>query len=120
MEITRESILGIGCDSSLVNLNWLRKCTPYTEDGKEVLIDCVEFEIEHKGIEKLERNISKKTEYVMCFVHFNAGTECLDGIYLSVWDEECNTDDSINSDILSEDEKRVIIEYALDELRDFR
>ena len=79
-------------------------------DGRN--IDSVEFEIKHKGIEKLERNINSKTEYIMCFVHFNANTEELDGIYLSVWDEENgNTDDNINSNILNEEEKKVIIDY---------
>ena len=73
MNITRKSILGFGMDTSLVNLGWTRN------DGKN--IDSVEFEIKHKGIEKLERNINSKTEYVMCFVHFNADTEELDGMH---------------------------------------
>ena len=121
MDITRKSILGFGMDSSLVNLDWLRTSTPNTNDKKEKRIDSVEFEIKHKGIEKLERNINSKTEYVMCFVHFNAGTEELDGIYLSVWDEENgNTDDNIDSNILNDKEKKIIVKYALEELRDCR
>lgn len=113
MNITRESILGFGMDTSLVNLGWTRN------DGKN--IDSVEFEINHKSIEKLKRNIHSNTEYVMCFVHFNADTEDLDGIYLSVWDEENgNTDDNIDSNILSEKEKKIIVDYALEELRDYR
>lgn len=121
MNITRKSILGFGMDSSLVNLDWLRTNTPNTDDKKEKRIDSVEFEIKYKGIEKLERNINSKTEYVMCFVHFNADTEELDGIYLSVWDEENgNTDDNIDSNILNEKEKKIIVDYALEELRDCR
>lgn len=121
MDITRESILGVGMDTSLVHIGWLRQHTPDTQDGKEKLIDSVEFEINHKGIEKLERNIHSKTEYVMCFVHFDADTENLDGIYMSVWDEEdCDTDDSINSNILDTEEKKIILDYALKELREER
>lgn len=113
MNITRESILGFGMDTSLVNLGWTRN------DGKN--IDSVEFEIKHKSIEKLERNINSKTEYIMCFVHFNADTEDLDGIYLSVWDDEDGIiDDQLDSNILNKEEKKVIIDYALEELRDCR
>ena len=112
-----EKILEIRKDTSLVNLNWLRPCTPNTNDGKEKVIDSVEFEINHKGIEKLERNINNETEYVMCFVHFNAGTEKLDGIYLSVWDNEHTTDDSIDSNVFDEEEIRFLLDYALVELR---
>ena len=107
-------------DTSLGNMSWLRPHTPNTKDGKEKLIDSIEFEINHKGIEKLERNIHNKNEYVMCFVHFDAGTENLDGIYMSVWDEDASIDDSIDTSILDEDEKKIIIEYALEELRDWR
>ena len=121
MNITKKSILGFGMDTSLVNLDWIRNSTPNTNDKKEKRIDSVEFEIKYKGIEKLERNINSKTEYIMCFVHFNANTEELDGIYLSVWDEENgNTNDDINSNILNDKEKKIIIDYALEELRDCR
>lgn len=120
MNITRKNILGVGMDTGLVGLNWLRENTPNTKDKVKKWIDSVEFEIDHRGIEKLEKNINLDTEYIMCFVHFNAGTEELDGIYLSVWDEEATTDDNINSNILDETEKNVIIEYALEELRDYK
>lgn len=120
MNITRESILGVGMDSSLGNIGWLRPNTPNTRDGKEKLIDSVEFEINHRGIEKLERNIHDENEYVMCFVHFDAGTENLDGIYMSVWNEEASIDDTIDTSILDEDEKTIIIEYALNELKDWQ
>lgn len=119
MNITRESILGVGMGTSLVNLDWLR-IKPNTNDGKGKRIDSVEFEINHKGIEKLERNIHDDTEYIMCFVHFEADTEKLDGIYLSVWNEECTIDNDINSNILDEEEKKIIIEYSLKELRECR
>lgn len=121
MNITRESILGYGMTGGLINLNWLRSHKPYINDGKEKLIDSIEFEINYKGIEKLEKNINNETEYVMCFVHFDAGTENLDGIYLAVWDEENpNTDDDIDSNILNEEEKKIILEYALEELKRWR
>ena len=71
MNITRKSILGVGMDSSLVGLDWLRPHTPYTKDGKEKLIDCVEFEINHRRIEKFKPYIQSRKEYVMCFVHFD-------------------------------------------------
>ena len=35
MNITRESILGVGQGTSLVNTDWLRPHTPYTKDKKE-------------------------------------------------------------------------------------
>lgn len=120
MNITRESILGVGGDTSLVGTNWLRPNTPYTKDGKEKLIDCVEFEISHKGIEKLERNIHDKTEYVMCFVHLEAGTENLDGVYMSIWNEDADIDEPIDTNILSDEEKVIIVEYALEELKKWR
>lgn len=120
MNITRESILGVGMGTSLGGTNWLRPHTPNTEDGKEKLIDCIEFEIDHRGVEKLERNIHDETEYVMCFVHFDAGTENLDGIYMSIWNEEASIDEPIDTSILDEDEKKIIIEYALNELKDWQ
>ena len=118
MNITRKSILGVGIDTSLVGIGWLRPHTPNTKDGKEKLIDSVEFEINHKGIEKLKRNIRNKKEYVMCFVHFDADTENLDGIYMSVWDEDGDIDNPIDTSILDDEEKKIILEYALEELRD--
>ena len=120
MNITRESILGVGMDTSMVGLGWLRPNTPRTNDKKEKLIDCVEFEISHKGIEKLERNIHNDTEYIMCFVHFNSGTEELEGIYMSKWNEDADIDDEIDTSVLDEEEKKVIVEYALTELRQER
>lgn len=117
MDITRKSIVGVGLAGSLVGLEWLRPNTPYTNDKKEKIIDCVEFEINHKGIEKLEANIKKKSEYVMCFVHFNSGTNYVDNIYLAVWDEEGITDDPISSDILNNEEREIIINYAIEELK---
>ena len=120
MNITKESILGVGMDTSLGNMGWLRPHTPDTKDGKEKLIDSIEFEIDHRGIEKLERNIHDENEYVMCFVHFDAGTENIDGIYMSVWNEEAIIDNAIDTSILDEDEKTVIIEYALNELKDWQ
>ena len=56
----------------------------------------------------------------MCFVHFNAGTEDLDGIYMSVWNEEYSIDDAIDTNILNDEEKKVILEYALKELKDWK
>ena len=56
MDITRESILGVGMTDSMVGLEWLRPNTPYTNDKKEKMIDCVEFEINHKGIGKSRSN----------------------------------------------------------------
>ena len=120
MKITKESILGVGMGTSLINAGWKRPHTPNTKDGKEKIIDSVEFEIYHKGIEKLEKNIQNETEYIMCFVHFDVDTENLDGIYMSVWDEEGFTDDPINVSILDEEEKNIIIEYALAELKEYR
>jgi hypothetical protein len=120
MDITRESILGVGMAGSMVGLKWLRPNTPYTNDKKEKMIDCVEFEINHKGIEKLEANIKTKSEYVMCFVHFNSGTNDVDNIYLEVWNEEGTTDDPINSDILNNEEREIIIKYAIEELKKSR
>ena len=120
MNLTRKDILGVGRDTSLVGLDWLRPNTPYTKDGIEKRIDCVEFEINHKGIDKLERNIHDETEYVMCFVHLEAGTENLDGIYMSIWNEDANMDDAINTNILTDGERKVVIEYALEELRKWR
>ena len=56
----------------------------------------------------------------MCFVHFNSGTNNVDNIYLEVWDEEGTTDDPINSDILNNEEREIIIKYAIEELEKSR
>ena len=55
----------------------------------------------------------------MCFVHFDARTENLDGIHFSVWDEDTAQDDAIVP-ILDKDEKKILVEYALEELREYR
>ncbi len=120
MKITKESIIGVGQDTSLVNIGWLRPNTPYTNDGIQKDIDSVEFEICVNGIEKLEQCIQTDAEYMMCFVHFDAGTEDVEGVYLSVWDDEDDTDRSIDASILDEDERKVIVEYALAELKEYR
>lgn len=120
MKITKESIIGVGQDTSLVNIDWLRPNTPYTNDGIKKNIDSVEFEINVNGIEKLEQCIHYDTEYLMCFVHFDAGTENVEGVYLSVWDDEDDTDENIDAKILDEDERNVIVEYALEELKEYR
>ena len=39
MDITRESILGVGMAGSMVGLKWLRPNTPYTNDKKEYTED---------------------------------------------------------------------------------
>ena len=119
MNITRKNILGVGQGTSLVNTGWLRPHTPYKKDGKEKMVDSVEFEIDHHGIEKLEENVDNETEYIMCFVHFDAGTENLDGIYFAVWDENVAQDDPIVP-VLDENEKKILVEYALEELREYR
>lgn len=119
MNITRKNILGVGQGTSLVNTGWLRPHTPYKKDGKEKMVDSVEFEINHHGIEKLEENVDNETEYIMCFVHFDAGTENLDGIYFAVWDENAAQDDPIVP-ILDEAEKKILVNYALEELRECR
>ena len=106
MNITRKSIVGVGQGPSLVNTDWLRPHTPYKKDGKEKMVDSVEFEIDHHGIEKLEENIDNETEYIMCFVHFDAGTENLDGIYFAVWDENAAQDDPI-APVLDKNEKKM-------------
>lgn len=117
MKVTRESILGVGADTSEVCIGWERQNTPYTTDGKKKDIDSVEFEINHRGIEVLERNIESESEYIMCYVHFLADTEILDGIYLSVINENYVTDDNLDINILDENEKNILTEYALNELR---
>lgn len=64
MNITRKNIIET---STIINVNWLRENTPYTEDKKSIHVDSVEFEINHKGIEKLERNIESSNEFISPF-----------------------------------------------------
>jgi len=116
MRITEETIIK---GSTIVNGEWTRPCTPGTKDGKKKQVESVEFELYEGKVEKLHRNIKSKTEYIMCFVHFDAGTENLDGIYFSVWDEESTTDDNIVIP-LDEDEKAALVGYAIQELRESR
>lgn len=116
MNITRKNIIET---STIINVNWLRKNTPYTEDNKSIHVDSVEFEINHKGIEKLERNIESSNEFIMCFVHFKAGTNMCKGIYFSVWNTENSSDDSIVLK-LSKEERKVLVGYALEKLNEGR
>lgn len=108
--IKRKNIEENSCNA---NINWWRENTPYTTDRKGKWIDSVEFPIKHKGVEKLEQNIEKETEYIMCFVSFEKSTGECEGIYLSVRDEEYFKDDVINSNILDEEEKNILISFAL-------
>ena len=120
MRITKKSILGVGADTSLVNIGWERPSTPNTKDGVRKVIDSVEFEINHRRIEKLKCYIQNRKQYVMCFVHFDKDTENLDGIYMSVWNEDASGEISIDTSILEEKERQVILDYALSELREHR
>lgn len=116
MDIKRESIRGYGKSTGIVDINWFRPHTPYINDKKAKYIDSVEFSIDHHGIEKLEQNVEETSEFIECFVHFNAGTETLDGIYFTVLDAIGTSDNPILVD-LNENEKKVIVEYAIGELR---
>lgn len=119
MKITRKNILGVGADTSNVGLDWERPGTPNTRDGKRKRVDSVEFEISHKR-NKLRQYVQSNKEYVMCFVHFDAGTENLDGIYMSIWHENALFDKEIDTSILDEDEKQMLVDYSLNELREHR
>ena len=117
MNITKKSILGYGMCSSLISNNWLRKHTPFTKDGKAKMITSVEFEIDYHDIEKLERNITNDKEYVMCFVHFDAHTQKLEGIYFSIWCED-NAQGDVIVPTLNECEKKILVDYAIQELKE--
>lgn len=112
MDIQRENIVE---ESAITNIDWLRTYTPYTEDNKEVKVDSVEFEVNHNGIEKLERNIDCETEYIMCFVHFNHSTKEHEGVYFSVWDFGGLEDSPIMID-LDETETEMLYSYALEKI----
>lgn len=99
-------------ETCIVEKNWLRPKTPFTEDGKEKFIDSVEFDLNHKGVQKLAENINRETEFIRCYVHFLSDSQQVDGIYLVRLDEEKPTVDEINSGILDENEKRLIVEFA--------
>lgn len=113
MDIQRENIVE---ESAIININWLRTHTPYTEDNKETRVDSVEFEVKHNGIKKLECNIDYDTEYIMCFVHFNHNTKEREGIYFSVWDFGGREDSPIMVD-LNETETEMLYNYALKKIK---
>lgn len=46
MDITRESILGVGMAGSMVGLKWLRPNTPYTNDKKEKMMIRLKLKLE--------------------------------------------------------------------------
>lgn len=117
MNITKKAI----CDqTSLTGLNYEKPNTLPTEHGKEKPVDIAYFVIDHKGISKLERNINSENEYIACFVHFEAGTENLINIRLSVGIKDGDLDRLIDADILTDEEREVIINYALEELKKAR
>ena len=113
-KITKETIVN---ESAIVNRNWVRPNTPYTDDKKELAVDSVEFEVKHRGIERLEWNIEHDTEYIMCFVHFNHLTKAHKGIYFSVWDTSGTEDSPIKVE-LSKKEEDILYVWALNKLNE--
>ena len=127
-EITRDRL----SEFFTPTLNWHRN------DGE--IIDYAEIEIKPDGIKRLEENLDRCIgkdifseeefkelndansdiwEDVVCYVHFEAGTENLDNIYLSIRTPQDEAE--INADkILTEDEKHIITDYALELIRKVR
>lgn len=114
MNITKENIVE---ESTMVNINWPRHHTPYTQDHRELRVDSAEFKIVHNGIEKLECAINDDNEYIMCFVHFKHNTKESAGIYFSVWNTEGTSDSPILVD-LDEAEIEMLNHYALEKIAD--
>ena len=127
-EITRDRL----SEFFTPTLNWQRN------DGK--IIDYAEIEIKPDGIKRLEENLDRCIgkdifseeefkelndansdiwEDVVCYVHFEAGTENLDKIYLSIRTPQDEVE--INADkILTVEEKHIITDYALELIRKAR
>lgn len=117
MNITRQAI----CDqTSLTGLSYERPNTQPTEYGKEKLIDIAYFVIDHKGISKLECNIHNENEYLACFIHFEAGTENLINICLPVGIKDGDLERLVDADILTNKEREVVVNYALEKLKKAR
>lgn len=105
------------------------------------IVDYAEIEINPNGIEKLENNLerqdgsldnnekwwkeltdpeSDKYEHIIAYVHFDAGTDNFNKLFLEVYtahgcDEELNVDKLIN-----EEEKQYIVNAALESLHKWR
>ena len=101
--------------AKVIDTGWDRVC-----NGEKVFVDTVEFEINYEGVKELEECVKKYSECVACNVHFNAGTDELNDIFMYVWDSSCNKDTKIDISFLSEDERNILKEYALDELTSYR
>lgn len=94
-------------NDEIISCNWFR---PKTKNKTPKWVDSVEFSIDHRGHDKLSRNINDEEEFIQCFVHFPQGTITNPEIFLSVWGG--NTNDEIDANILSDKEKELIISHA--------
>lgn len=112
----------------------------YREALDGVIVDYAEIEINPKDIKKLEDNLdrcgnksdfteeewkninnpdSDNYEYVIAYVHFDAGTDNFNKLFISV--VTINSEDKLEVDkLLNEEEKRNIIEAGLESLHKWR
>lgn len=107
-------------------------------DGK--LVDYAEIEVNPEGIKKLEDNLARcekkdmfdekslkelndsnsdSYEHVVAYVHFDAGTDKFDRLFLSVKDAYSSDDLDVEK-IINEEERQFIIDEALKSLHKWR
>ena len=105
------------------------------------LVDYAEIEIDPAGIKKLEDNLTRCTErpdedtdwwkeltnpksdqyeHIVAYVHFNAGTETFNKLFLEVHTAYSRDDELEVDKLINDEEKRYLIKVALESLRKWR
>lgn len=112
----------------------------YRKNLDGAIVDYAEIEINPKGIKKLENNLdrcgnqadfteeewrdinnpnSDNYERIVSYVHFNAGTDDFNKLFVSV--VTTNSEDELDVDrILNDEEKQTLIEAGLQSLQKWR
>ena len=115
--------------------NFCRRCLD------NVIVDYAEIEINPDGIKKLENNLerqmetpdenekwwkeltdpeSDKYEHIIAYVHFDSGTDNFNKMFLEVYTAySCDTELNVDN-LTNEEEKRYIIDAALESLHRWR
>ena len=106
------------------------------------IVDYAEIEINPEGIEKLENNLERKRsgtpdenekwwqeltnpesdyyEHIIAYVHFDAGTDKFNKLFLEVYTAHgCDTELNVDK-LINEEEKQYIIDAALESLHKWR
>lgn len=97
--------------AALLNATYINK-----ESGEQKPVDVLIFRLKHQGIDRLEKYVIDKEDHCCGQVFFDAGTENLDNILFYIWSDYSVESRRITPRLL-EEEKQMLIEYALEEIK---